>query len=402
MPSLWWDVLVGLTLFLLVGASAMFRLYPTWRSLPTLTAAGRTPLTRGPLVHLFIPVRGRDPYLEGNLRSFLTQAYQPYRIIAVTDSSDDPAGDVIRSLKHEFPNLTWEVCGPPKDTAGKTHAHLVGISRHPEAEVYAFADADGRVSSQWLGAMLAALEEPGVGASTAYRVYVPVGVERGADAQAAWNLATLPAVVYSGIPWGGAMAISRELFEDAKVAERWAHTIADDCELREAMQAVGKQVAFVPRGLSMSPTEATLATALEWAGRQLTILRIFRKRVYIVGLIGGLLSFALVTAGVGSIVWGVVEPDLLLVGIGAFLLMPLLVAGLQLRWMLGIWTRRLRPLLADLRPVETTLPARLLRRVLTVQLIYWFAFLRPLAGSTIRWRGRIYRVRASRAVEILD
>lgn len=402
MPSLWWDVLIGLALFLLVGASAMFRLYPTWRSLPTLTARCGAPLTRGPLVHLFIPVRGRDPYLEGNLRSFLTQAYQPYKVVAVTDSSDDPAGEVLRSLKQEFPHLTWEVCGPPKDTAGKTHAHLVGISRHPEADVYAFADADGRVSSQWLGAMLAALEEPGVGASTAYRIYVPVGVARGAEAQAAWNLVTLPAVVYSGIPWGGAMAIPRALFEEAKVAERWAHTIADDCELREAMHALGKRVAFVPRGLSMSPTEATLTTALEWAGRQLTILRIFRRRVYVVGLLGALLSSALVTAGVGSIVWGAAVQDFLLVGIGAFLSVPLPIAALHLRWMLRIWTRQLRPLLADLRQVETTLPARLLRRVLTVQLIHWFAMLRPLAGSTIRWRGRTYRVRASRAVEVLE
>lgn len=400
--SVWWGLLLGAACFLLVGASAMFTLYPTWRSLPRLLASGRKPLGRAPTVHLFIPIRGADPYLEGNLRSFLVQAYAAYRIIALTDSSDDPAGEVLRKLKREFPRLTWEICGRAVGTAGKTHALLVGLARHPDAEVYAFADADGRVSPHWLNAMLAPLEEQDVGATTSYRICVPVGIERGGETHAAWNLTTLPAVVYSDIPWGGAMAITRRLFEEAGTRERWAHTIADDCELREAVLAKGKRIHFVPEGLSMSPTDAAFRNVLEWAGRQLTILRVFRKRVYAVGLTGALLSLGLVIAGLVLFAAGAASQDWSLLVVGAFLLLPLLATAFHLRWLLRIWERRLLPLFADLRPAETALPSRLLRRFLSVQLVGWYALLKPLFGATIRWRGRTYRIHASRKVEILE
>jgi cellulose synthase/poly-beta-1,6-N-acetylglucosamine synthase-like glycosyltransferase len=98
------------------------------------------------------------------------------------------------------------------------------------SQILAFADSDGRVTRRWLRALAAPLGEPGVGAATGYRWFIPVPPAFWALMRGVWD-AVVAGTLGPGdnrFAWGGAMAIRKETFLEARVAEYWKNTLSDD------------------------------------------------------------------------------------------------------------------------------------------------------------------------------
>ncbi|HSE97182.1 MAG TPA: glycosyltransferase, partial [Blastocatellia bacterium] len=156
-----------------------------------------------------------------------------------------------------------------------------------------------RVKSDWLASLASSLEAPQVGAATGYRWYVP---ERGGFFSAmlsAWNgsVATTLGEHDRNFAWGGSTAIKREVFDQTGVRQRWQRAVSDDYALTRAMQEAGLRIRFVPRCLIESREDASLSSLVEFTTRQITITRIYRPRLWWVGLVSHSLFCAVFFGG---------------------------------------------------------------------------------------------------------
>lgn len=94
--------------------------------------------TRGPLVSVIIPARNEEKSIEGTVRAFLVQTYEPLEIIVVNDRSTDGTGSILRSI----PGIrVVEGVEPPPGWLGKPWALHQG-EQLARGELLLFVDAD--------------------------------------------------------------------------------------------------------------------------------------------------------------------------------------------------------------------------------------------------------------------
>lgn len=93
-----------------------------------------------PLVSVIIPVYNKAEYVEGCLRSVMTQDFDSFEVIAVEDGSTDGSAEICDRLAAEYPNLT----AVHKDNGGVTAARRMGFEMS-SGKYVTFADADDKM-----------------------------------------------------------------------------------------------------------------------------------------------------------------------------------------------------------------------------------------------------------------
>ena len=86
------------------------------------------PEDKWPSVGLIVPVAGRDPRMEGALRSLLNQDYPSFVPVMVTAEESEPAAELVARLKQEFPALRHVVAGIATGCGQKNHNSLQGVA----------------------------------------------------------------------------------------------------------------------------------------------------------------------------------------------------------------------------------------------------------------------------------
>lgn len=269
--------------------------------------------TRGPhgRVALLVPCRGGDLEFEENLQRLFLQDYEDYEIWFILESRQDPAYPAIRRVIAANPQIRTQVilAGQAIHSGQKVHNLRVATHELPQdIEYLAFVDADARPAAHWLRSLIARLDEPGTGAATGYRWFVPLRPTLANHILYALNCNI--AMLYSrngpNAVWGGSWAIRREVFERLKLHEAWAGTLSDDLVATQVLQRAGLKVEFEPACVVASPLDVTLAQMLSFVRRQYLIGRFYVP-------MGWALGFALITfanlAFLGSLaatVWGVI------------------------------------------------------------------------------------------------
>lgn len=235
-------------------------------------------------VVVFCPVKGADADLADNARSLLLQDYANYQVVFLVDDLGDPAVAVLRSL-----GARVVVGGRSEGRGQKVHNLLHGV-RHAipdaeDAEVLVFADADARFPSEWLRRLVGPLAEPGVGATTGYRWYVPVEGNRASLVRSAWNasVAGFLGPHAHNFAWGGSMAITREVFFRAGIDVLWERALSDDYALTRGVRGLGLVIRYVPTCLVPAYEGCTWRELLEFTTRQIRITRVYSPRVWRLG-----------------------------------------------------------------------------------------------------------------------
>jgi cellulose synthase/poly-beta-1,6-N-acetylglucosamine synthase-like glycosyltransferase len=179
-------------------------------------------------------------------------------------------------------------------------------SARQQSEVFAFADSDGRVSRSWLRALVAPLYEEKAGASTGYRWYLPEPPSFWSLVRSVWN-----AVIAGGFgpganrfAWGGAMAIRREIFVRAQIAEHWKNHVSDDYALSAAVSRAGLHIVFAPGAMVASVDHTSAGEFLRWARRQLTITKVYAPHLWWPALAAHLVYCAGMAACLAAVVMG--------------------------------------------------------------------------------------------------
>jgi len=330
--------------------------------------------------------------------------YPNYEIYFSLATSLDPALKVIERVKAatERP-VHIVIAGPPEDCGEKVHNLRKAVESLPEKfEVIVFVDSDVRLPRGWLAKLAAPLQDPQIGATTAYRWVIPsrrIGEGGLASALAsAWNasVATMLGRPRENFCWGGGTAIRRATFDDAHVLDAWSGTVSDDFGLTNALVAMGRSIVFCPECLAPTLHPWTGTSLIEFTNRQIAITRINSPQRWLLGSAAhAVYSVTLVYAAI-TILNTMIDGDPWL----HLLLMPLIIVLLAagkgaLRTvavgeMLPEWKAPLR----DWSWVWTTLAP-------VVPFLFTWNFIASLLTKRIRWRNIRYELVSPNITRVL-
>jgi cellulose synthase/poly-beta-1,6-N-acetylglucosamine synthase-like glycosyltransferase len=236
-----------------------------------------------PPATVIVPVKGYDEGLRENLGALAALDYPDFELIVTAHS----AGDIPPGV---LPARAKVVLAHGTDSASceKVQNLMAAVrAARKRTRVLAFADSDGRVTSGWLRALVAPLSEPGVGASTGYRWFLPDPPDFWSLMRGVWD-AVAAGTLGAGdnrFAWGGAMAIRKEVFFEARVPEFWQGALSDDYALSQAVHAARLSIAYAPGALTPCADHITGGRFFGWIYRQMAITRIYAPRLWWPGLI---------------------------------------------------------------------------------------------------------------------
>jgi ceramide glucosyltransferase len=243
--------LLGWTILLLALGAIGYTVVATLAVRRFASAPLPSPATPEP-VTLLKPLHGLEPRLRENLASFLDQ-YWPasIQIVAGANDADDPALRVARHLSRDI-----AVAGdsPPLGRNAKI-ANLANMMRSAAHDLLILSDSDMAVSGDYVSRVVAALEQPAVGAATCvYRGRGDAGGwSRFAAAMISYQFA--PSVVLSDALgaeqacMGSTIALRRTTLQHIGGFEAFADSLADDHAIGMAVRRLGLKVVPVPRML---------------------------------------------------------------------------------------------------------------------------------------------------------
>lgn len=314
------------------------------------------------------PLHGAEPQLSANLASFLEQDYPgPVQMVCGVDSSEDSAIPAVIALRDSHPQATIDLtCGLRPPGANAKIGNLCAMMPAVRHDILVISDSDMAVQPSYLAHVIAALDQPGVGAVTClYTGRGDVGL---------WSQISAAAMSYTGMPnmvmalatsiaqpcLGSTIAIRRSTLDNIGGFERFSDELADDYAIGEAVAALGLKVAVPPIVLTHTCAQRSFKEVwrqhLRWS---VTIRGVAPMRHAGSGVTHAL-AFALLTV-----------PFLPLVG------MALAVSALVVRLTLAHTVNRI-----------SGVRQRFIWLVPIADLLEFAVFLGSFAARAIDWRGR--------------
>jgi hypothetical protein len=262
-----------------------------------------------PRAALIVPVTGNRTGMAGALESLALQDYPGFRMIIALRSPADPAAATAGALAAAHPHVRLALAGAATRCAQKNGNLLAGIAAvEREIAVFVFADAGHLAAPGWLKGMVHPLA---VGASPVSSGYHRIAFTPGDSLTAgAWSLVVhllgaLRGVPRLRMPWGGATAITRALFERLSIAALWGGTVVDDVTLGARLRQADITPALPTGPLLLTPlAHPSWGAFLDWLTRQLAFLKFIHPGEWIaLTLVGTLFSLALLASvliGIGQ------------------------------------------------------------------------------------------------------
>ncbi len=233
-------------------------------------------LAAPPPVTVLKPICGLDAGLRDNLRTFCDQDYPCFQVIFGVASSTDPAIPVIETVISEFPDRDLRLCIDAR-TAGANLkvSNLANIYPNASHDLIVIADSDMRVGPDYLNAVVAAFEDPEVGAATCLYTGTATGGLASRLGAVFINEWFLPSVLVAHalqpirFCFGATIAIRRELLDRIGGFARLAPLLADDYMLGKLVCELGYKVKLTSYLVENIVQEADLRSLflheLRWA-----------------------------------------------------------------------------------------------------------------------------------------
>jgi ceramide glucosyltransferase len=230
-------------------------------------ARGATAPTHFPGVTIVKPLHGDEWQLEGHLASFFDQDYPgPIQYLFGVHDAADPALGAIAALRLRYPDAAISVVADARLYGpNRKIANLVNMLEFAEHDVLCFADSDVRVDAAYLRHVVGALQAPGVGLVTL--------VYRGMPAPGFWSRVAASLTDYHFLPgvitglalgrarpcFGQSIAMTRDTLARIGGLAQFAHHLAEDHAIGEAVRRCGATVAIPPIVVGHACVENTFA-----------------------------------------------------------------------------------------------------------------------------------------------
>ncbi|MFC3441098.1 glycosyltransferase [Sphingobium rhizovicinum] len=364
-------VWIGLQALTLIGVVNYWRHLPSDRKIET---------PGGVVVILSV----RDDWDGGaGLIARLKAQSATFRLLIAT-SGDCPAADALAAREGDWVQIV--AAGIARDEGQKVHKLRAALRvLRPEDRYLVFIDADIEPPARLVGRLLFPLVRGKADIVTGYRLLLP---ERGMMAALVgaveMQLATLPRFASATMPWGGAMALTRELADRLDLDGALAGRLSDDMSIGLAGWRAKLRLRPVRDLLVASPLVGQTADLLGFGVRQ------YR---HIATNSMGMWALATGVVAVQSAAWGWA----LLAGGW-----PAVAVGYGAAWGRALVRRRI--IAGVLEPAQ----AQAARRSLVWDMIAPFAVtwahlavqLMAVTSNRIVWGGWAYRVRGGRVVDM--
>jgi ceramide glucosyltransferase len=213
-----------------------------------------TPKSCTRAVSVLKPLYGTEPELEANLTSFFRQNYGgEIQLIFGLHEANDPARLAVERVGKRFPgrDIAVSIAAEPHG-ANRKISNLINMLSSARHDLLVLSDSDIRVEPTYLANVIAALDEPGVGAATCLYRGVPVaGIWSRLSAEGI-NSHFLPNALV-GLEFrlakpcfGATIALNRETLAQIGGFEAFADQLADDYAMGMAVRRLGLRVAIPP------------------------------------------------------------------------------------------------------------------------------------------------------------
>jgi ceramide glucosyltransferase len=345
------------------------------RRLPRDRAGVRPAAT--PAVTILKPLHGNEPGLLENLGSFCAQDYPgDIQIICGVQHTGDGAVAVVERLRELKGGRQLDLVVDAKVRGlNRKVSNLVNMAPRIRHEVVVLSDSDIRVDAGYLCRVIAALEQPGVGAVTClYYGVALTGVWARLGALLT-NAQFLPSVVFAlafGLAhpcFGSTLALRREALTAIGGFEPFVDCLADDYAMGAALRAHGCNVEIPRFAVAHVCTQTSLH---ELWRHQLRWARTIRS-IDPIGYAGSLVSH--------PVAWGLLAA---LLGAGSTALLPAVAVAIA-----AIACR-----MAVLREAERAyrLPAQPYWLVPACDLLSFAVFAVSFLNWEVSWRGHRFRM----------
>ncbi len=238
------------------------------------------PATQTDKVLVMVPCKGVDPSLLNNLESLKRQDYQNYDLVAIVDSNSDKAMPAIRraGIRHSISSKRYKRC------SGKVAAIISAMRKYPKYDIYVNIDSDVYCARDHIRYLIAPLQDPGVGASTAYPYFMPV-LGFWSSVKMVWGFVGngMMESKVTRFAWGGSMAFRRGLVgkKEFGIFER---SLSDDTAISQFAKAKELRIAYVNRNSAQVMVYDNFSSFWEWANRQTALSLLGNRNVLYYGL----------------------------------------------------------------------------------------------------------------------
>lgn len=373
-----------------------------------------------PKVTVIMPCKGLDPGFAKNISQLLSQDYciegtskRNFEVIFAVATVEDPAYSVLVDLCAKHPDVPSKVvvAGLNARRAQKINNQLTALKQvSDDTEALVFVDSDMVARADFLRYLVLHLQDATVGATTGYRFYIPVKGDWPSLIRALWNRMSaweLASPLYS-FAWGGAMAIRRETFDKAKIADHWDQSADDDLSLTCAVKDLGLRVRFVPQCLVASHGDATLEEVVEWTNRQLILTKVYYPQLWMRAIIRAWVLTAWLAAVLAALAVALATGNSSFWLAFAAGLTLMVVEGCFLVKAQGLWRRVLSfdrgTSEAEEKELREAFGKSLVRfaTILPVaHLVLPWMTLYSLLTNRIRWRGVTYELRSPSEIVVV-
>jgi hypothetical protein len=256
------------------------------------------------------------PAQEEALTSLLTQSHPNYRVLFIVESDGDPANEMLDRLCSRHLRARKIISGPATAACQKNHNLIAGIENLSlQTQVIVFCDSSNVADQDWLVRITQPLEtEPRQVIST-FRDFNPLSQTLGGICQAIYAAFILVLPRVKPLPWGGATAIHRNIFEELKIAEAWSTTVVDDLILGNILDKHGIPLLLDTANRLGSPLpDQSVAGFLSYLDRQILFPKFTNPSIWLAALIHHLnltaATFVALLAGVILFPAGLIGPIL--------------------------------------------------------------------------------------------
>jgi ceramide glucosyltransferase len=230
----------------------------------------------GPPVAVLKPVRGEEPGLYENLRSFCEQDYPAFQVVFGVRDAKDPALPVIERVMRDLPGRDLTLVVNDRVVGSNFKAsNLANMYESAKYDLLVIADSDMRVGRTYLGTVVGLLADRSVGVVTCVYSGRSGGGVSGALGAMFINEWFLPSVLVARalhpdrFCFGATMAVRRDALEAIGGFGALASYLADDYMLGARMNARGLRVAlssYVVENIVSEPdVKALFSHELRWA-----------------------------------------------------------------------------------------------------------------------------------------
>ncbi len=230
-----------------------------------------------PPVTIVKPLHGDEWELLGNLRSFCEQDYPgPIQFLFGVQDKADPALKAVETLRHLYPDAHITVVTDTRmHGPNRKISNILNMMPHALHDLLVFADSDVSAPRDYLRHVVGELQKPDVGLVTC--------VYRGRPGPGLWPRLSAQWINYHFIPsvmTGLALGLARPCFGQTIATQRatlekiggfgqFAHLLAEDNAIGEAVRKTGQKVAIPPLVVSHACEEpsarALAAHELRWS-----------------------------------------------------------------------------------------------------------------------------------------